>query len=445
MTKPLVIPRSEHSLSRTGINQNALKVLYRLREAGYAAYLVGGCVRDMLLGREPKDFDVSTDAHPEQVKAQFRNCRLIGRRFHLAHVHFGREIIEVATFRALASDGDDSENRLVEDGRIIRDNVYGTVEEDAWRRDFTVNALYYNIDDFSVVDYVGGVEDLRAGVLRLIGDPETRYREDPVRMLRAVRFAVKLGFRLHPQTEAPLRALAPLLASISPARLYEEVLKLFLGGSAEQTVEMLRHYDLFQHLFPATERTMSAAREGVPAAMVMRAAANTDARIAQDKPVTPAFLYAAFLWAPMRERALELQEQGQPELPAQQQAAGEVMQEQSQHAILPRRYALPMREIWQMQPRLQRNAGKKALRLLEHPRFRAAYDFLLLRCEAGEELRELCEWWTSMQETDEAGRTTLLEQPAAKPAGEGARRRRRRGGRRRGGNAGAGEPKGDQP
>ncbi|MBK9131315.1 MAG: polynucleotide adenylyltransferase PcnB [Gammaproteobacteria bacterium] len=443
ISNPLVIPRAEHTLSRAGINQNALKVLYRLREAGYAAYLVGGCVRDMLLGREPKDFDVSTDAHPEQVKELFRNCRLIGRRFHLAHVHFGREIIEVATFRALASEEDDGEDRLVENGRIIRDNVYGTIEEDAWRRDFTVNALYYNIDDFSVVDYVGGVEDLRAGVLRLIGDPETRYREDPVRMLRAVRFAVKLGFRLHPQTEAPLRTLAPLLSGISPARLYEEVLKLFLSGSAEQTVEMLRHYDLFQHLFPGAERSMSAAREGVAPAMIMRAAANTDARIAQDKPVTPAFLYAAFLWTPMRERVLELQQQGQPEMPALQQAAREVMQEQSQHAILPRRFSLPMREIWQMQPRLQRNAGKKALRLLEHPRFRAAYDFLLLRCEAGEDLGELCEWWTRMQETDEDGRQALCEQPAKRAGGDGRRKRRRRG-RRRSGAEAVGQS-GDQP
>jgi poly(A) polymerase len=282
---------------------------------------------------------------------------------------------------------------------------------------------------------VGGVEDLRAGVLRLIGDPETRYREDPVRMLRAARFAVKLGFRLHPQTEAPLRALAPLLASISPARLYEEVLKLFLGGSAEQTVEMLRHHDLFQQLFPATERSMSEAREGFPPAMVMRAAANTDARIAQDKPVTPAFLYAAFLWVPMCTRALELQQQGLAEMPSLQQAAREVMQEQSQHAILPRRFALPMREIWQMQARLQRNAGKKVLRLLEHPRFRAAYDFLLLRCEAGEDLGELCEWWTRLQETDEQQRPAMCEQPGRRP-GEGGRSRRRRGGRRHAKSAG---------
>jgi poly(A) polymerase len=413
-----------------------LKVLYRLREAGYAAYLVGGCVRDMLLGREPKDFDVSTDAHPEQIKSLFRNCRLIGRRFHLAHVHFGREIIEVATFRALASEDDSEENRLVEDGRIIRDNVYGTIEEDAWRRDFTVNALYYNIDDFSVVDYVGGVEDLRAGVLRLIGSPETRYREDPVRMLRAVRFAVKLGFRLHPQTEAPLRSLASLLADISPARLYEEVLKLFLGGYAEQTLEALRHHDLFQYLFPGTERSISAAREGYPLAMVMRAAANTDVRIAEDKPVTPAFLYAAFLWVPMRTRALELQQQGQPELPALQQAAREVMQEQSQHAILPKRFSLPMREIWQMQPRLQRNSGKKVLRLLEHPRFRAAYDFLLLRRDAGEDLEELCAWWTRLQEVDPQEQQAMCEQQSGRS--DEARRGRRRRGRRRGGKQGGG-------
>lgn len=380
----------------------------------------------MLLGREPKDFDVSTAAKPEEVRALFRNCRLIGRRFRLAHVHFGREIIEVATFRALQGEDEEGEDRLIENGRIIRDNVYGTIEEDAWRRDFTVNALYYNIDDFSVVDYVGGMEDLRAGVLRLIGDAATRYREDPVRMLRAVRFAVKLGFRIHPDSEAPLFELAPLLGGISPARLYEEVLKLFLGGVAAQTFEALRHYRLFEQLFPGAERALSELREGPELELLKLALANTDTRIAEGKPVTPAFLYAALLWAPLRQRMAELQANGMAETPALQQASREVFEDQSRHAILPRRFSTQMREIWQLQPRLQRNAGKRAARMVEHPRFRAAYDFLLLRAAAGEPVGELAEWWTRFQETDEAGRASLAAPTQAAAAERTPRRRRRR-------------------
>ncbi len=399
--------------------------MHRLKEAGYGAYLVGGCVRDMLLGREPKDFDVSTDAKPEEVKQVFRNCRLIGRRFRLAHVHFGREIIELATFRALHVD-EEEEGRLIENGRIIRDNVYGTIEEDAWRRDFTVNALYYNISDFSVVDYVGGVEDIRAGVLRLIGDPAVRLQEDPVRMLRAVRFAVKLGFRIDPAAEAAIHEHAALLGGISPARLYEEVLKLFQGGSAEQTLEMLRHYHLFEHLFPATERCLDDADQGDFRALLTRALANTDARVAEGKPVTPAFLYAALLWGPMRAEARRLQASGMPEILSLQQASRDVMQAQSRHAILPRRFSSQMREIWILQPRLQRNSTKRALRLLQHPRFRAAYDFLLLRAETGEDLTELAEWWTRFQETDEARSEPLPPHPGEEKEAPSPRRRRRR-------------------
>jgi poly(A) polymerase len=403
-------------------------VLHRLREAGFGAYLVGGCVRDMLLGREPKDFDVSTDAKPEEVRQVFRNCRLIGRRFRLAHVHFGREIIEVATFRAQYVEEEDEEGRVIENGRIIRDNVYGTIEEDAWRRDFTINALYYNISDFSVVDYVGGVEDIRAGVLRLIGEPAVRFHEDPVRMLRAVRFAVKLGFRIDPAAEAAIHEHAALLGGISPARLYEEVLKLFQGGIAEQTLEMLRHYHLFEHLFPATEKCLDDADQGDFRALLTRALANTDARIADGKPVTPAFLYAALLWGPMRAEARRLQASGMPEIAALQQASRDVMQSQSRHAILPRRFSAQMREIWILQPRLQRNSAKRALRLLQHPRFRAAYDFLLLRAETGEDLAELAEWWTRFQESDEARAELLTPQPGEekKPASRRRRRRRRR-------------------
>lgn len=429
----LIVPRAEHSISRSNIDPSALKVLYRLKEAGYDAYLVGGGVRDMLLGREPKDFDIATNALPEEVKAQFRNCRLVGRRFRLAHVTFGREVIEVATFRALSAGGDEEEeDRVVkEDGRILRDNVYGNLEEDAWRRDFTVNALYYSIRDFSVVDYTGGLADLKEGVLRLIGDPEQRYREDPVRMLRAIRFAVKLGFRIHPDTERPLTELAHLLQHIPAARLFEEVLKLFLGGCAVQTFEALRHYGLFGHLFPLTEEVLAQESEGFPRTFVIQALANTDARIQENKPVTPAFLFAALLWEPMRRRA-ELLGGGQegPDLEAQQEAAHQVVQEQTRRVVFPKRFSIPMKEIWLMQPRLFKTSGRAPLRLLTHPRFRAAYDFLLLRAQAGEPVAEQCAFWTALQEAGEGDREAMLA-PAAGKAADKKKRRRRRGGRKK--------------
>ena len=371
-------------------------MLYRLKDAGYEAYLVGGGVRDLLLGREPKDFDVATDAHPEQIKEVFRNCRLIGRRFRLAHVHFGREIIEVATFRA-QHNGDEDGGVTEDDGRIVRDNVYGTVEDDAVRRDFTVNALYYNIKDFSVVDYAGGVGDLEAGMLRLIGDPEVRYREDAVRMLRAVRFAAKLGFRIHPEAEEPIFELGHLLTDIAAARLFEEVLKLFMGGSAVQTYELLCHYNLLQYLFPQTATALEKDQNGIFHALILRAMENTDVRIAAGKPVTPAFLYAVLMWMPMQRRAKELRREGMTEVQSICEAGGEVLAEQGRCVVFPKRFSLQTREIWQLQPRLKRTTGKGPLRLLGHPRFRAAYDFLLLRAEAGELHQELCDWWTEFQ------------------------------------------------
>lgn len=421
ISDPIIIPRAEHTISRSVISQNALKVLYRLKEAGYQASLVGGCVRDMLLGREPKDFDVTTNARPEEVKALFRNCRLIGRRFRLAHVHFGREIIEVATFRAQHTG--DEEGGVIEDGMILRDNVYGTIEDDVWRRDFTVNALYYNIEDFSVIDYTNGVEDLKAGVLRLIGAPLLRYKEDPVRMLRVVRFASKLGFRIDPDTEAPLGELGYLLAEIPPARLYEEVLKLFLGGSAVQTFELLRHYDLFKYLFPQTDRCLAKQEGGFPFTLLIHALTNTDERISQDKPVTPSFLYAAMLWQPMHELAQQLQEDGMTELQAIHAASREVTSEQIKHVILPRRFGMHMREIWMLQPRLRRITGKRPSRLVHHPRFRAAYDFLLLRAQAGEDVQDLCDWWTEFQLTVEPD--PQQDVPAAKAKKRSRRPRRK--------------------
>ncbi|MGH7249119.1 MAG: polynucleotide adenylyltransferase PcnB, partial [Pseudomonadota bacterium] len=331
----------------------------------------------------------------------FRNCRIIGRRFRLAHVQFGREIIEVATFRAnqpaVHGNDDDAGNAHHDNGRILRDNTYGTLEQDAFRRDFSVNALYYDIRDFSLKDYVDGLADLRTGTLRLIGDPETRYREDPVRMLRAVRFVSKLGFRLHPDTAAPIASLSPLLADIPPARLFEEILKLFLYGFGAQAFASLRHHGLFSHLFPRTDAVLDTEEQGFSRIFIAKALASTDARVTEDKPVTPAFLFAALLWEPVRRQAAALEVQGLHPGEALRRAAGEIVSEQIARVALPRRFATPMIEIYQMQPRFTQREGKRPLRLLAHPRFRAAYDFLMLRAEAGEVEPELVQWWTQIQ------------------------------------------------
>ena len=413
---PRIIPRPEHTLSRGCVSQNALKVLYRLKDCGYQSYLVGGCVRDVLLGHEPKDFDVATDATPEQIRKAFRNCRLIGRRFRLAHIHFGRDYIEVATFRGRGDeDGDDGTDREVRDGRLISDNVYGTIEEDAERRDFTVNALYYNIEDFSVRDYVGGYEDLKARRLRLIGDPEQRYQEDPVRLLRAVRFAAKLGLDIDPATEKPL------------TELFDEVLKLFLTGHAQRTTEMLQHYGLFDALFPDSARC--AQEQPSYARMLRRAMENTDERVAQGKPVTPAFLFAVLLWAPMQARVESAVADGVPLHDAIHSAAEEVISRQVEQIAVPRRFSVPMRDIWHLQPRFSHKVGKKARKLLEHPRFRAGYDFLLLRAEQDESLAELGEYWTEIQEM--SGKA--LKEALSPQQGKGRRRRR---GKRKSGETG---------
>lgn len=379
-------------------------------------------MRDLLLGREPKDFDIATNAKPDEVRALFRNCRLVGRRFRLAHVLFGREVIEVATFRAqAAADNAVADTHVDENGRLLRDNVYGTQEDDAWRRDFTINALYYNIEDFSVVDNTNGMADIEAGLLRVIGDPEQRFREDPVRMLRAIRFAAKIGFRIDADCEAKIFELGHLLVDIPAARLFDEVLKLFMGGCAVQTFELLRHYNMFEHLFPQTEANLAAEEEGFPHMMLVRALENTDERIEQGKPVTPAFLYAALLWGPLREQAQVLQEEGMPEQQAIMAAGQEVLTEQLQSTSLPRRFSTPMQEIWAMQPRLARRAGNRAYRLFAHPRFRAAYDFLLLRSEAGEGDQALADWWTDFQDVPEEERLAMVKKFASKRP----RRRRR--------------------
>ncbi|MEM9303529.1 MAG: polynucleotide adenylyltransferase PcnB [Pseudomonadota bacterium] len=431
MQQPQIIPRGEHGLSRKQVSQNALKVLYRLKDCGFEPFLVGGCVRDILLDHMPKDFDVATDATPEEIRSNFRNCRLIGRRFRLAHIHFGRDYIEVATFRGTQNeDGEEDARRHDDDGRLLADNVYGTIEEDAVRRDFTVNALYYDVRDFSVRDYVGGFDDLRAGVLRLIGDPEARYREDPVRMLRAIRFAAKLDFSIAPETAAPIAGLGDLLESIPPARLFDESLKLFMSGNGAASLAKLLEYGLFDQLFPASApflRDDSGTRALVDAAMD-----NTDERVAEEKPVTPAFLFATMLWPAVRAESQSLMEEESLGLAeALSVAADDVIHQQVRRIAIPRRFSVPMREIWQLQPRFEARKGKRALRLLEHPRFRAAYDFLLLRVHEEPELEESARFWTEIQELDASQlQERLFGQGGG--GGGGGNTRRRRGGRRRG-------------
>lgn len=425
--EPVIVPREHHTVSRADISEAALKVLYRLKKEGYAAYLVGGGVRDILLGLHPKDFDIATDATPEQVRGLFRNCRVIGRRFKLAHVVFGQEVIEVATFRAQSESGD---RRQSAQGMLLRDNVYGSIEDDAVRRDFTINALYYNIADFSVVDYVGGLEDLKKRQLRMIGDPEVRYREDPVRMLRAARLAAKLELNIESATAAPMLKLAGLLREVSPARLFDETSKLFLMGSAEATFDCLRTHALFEELFPLTAKALKQDVEGKTEALIRRALANTDTRVAEDKPVTPGFLYAALLWAPVQHVFEKRIARGESASDAFQHAVSEVLDKQCQHTAIPRHFTTMMREIWTLQHRLPSRAGKRAERLFEHPRFRAAYDFLVLRADVGEIERELADWWTEWQEVDARGREALLKQVAGAEE-KGAARRRKRGPRKK--------------
>ncbi|WP_028302932.1 polynucleotide adenylyltransferase PcnB [Oceanospirillum maris] len=402
-----IVSRDEHPMSRTGISESALKVLYRLKKANYDAFLVGGCVRDALLDLHPKDFDVATNATPEQVNSLFHNARIIGRRFRIVHVRYGRETIEVTTFRAPpANNTAKSHASQTDQGLLVRDNVYGTIEEDAIRRDFTINALYYNIRDFSIYDYAGGIDDMDHRLIRMIGDPETRYREDPVRMLRAIRFAAKLDFDIESATEAPIRASANLLRQIPAARLFEEVLKLFLSGQGEETFNLLREYHLFGQLFPYSEDALRESPERE--AFILQALYNTDKRIAENKPVTPAFLFAALLWPVVQKAFAELIRSGIPPVPAMQQAGQQATAAQVDFTSIPKRFSQPMREIWEFQLRLERRQGKRAYLTAEHPRFRAAYDFLVLRSETGENVGELAQWWTNFQESDNHSRRNLV-------------------------------------
>ena len=420
---PKIIPRAAHNVSRDEISKSALKVLYRLHKSGYQAFLVGGCVRDAMLELHPKDFDVATNATPEEVRALFGNCRLIGRRFRLAHVRFGREVIEVATFRAAANHKDD-DHAHDEEGRIVRDNVYGTIEEDVWRRDFTCNALYYNIADFSIWDYTGGVTDVERRRLVLIGDPDKRMREDPVRMLRAVRFAAKLGFTIDAAAEKAMAKDVPLLANVPAARLFDEFLKLFQAGFAEETFEQLRKYKLFAELFPMVDEEL----DSDPAFLefVTAALKNTDRRIKLGKSVTPMFLIGVFLWKSTQKlAAIRRAEEKMSESQSLGLASYELGAQQQRRIAIPRRFTVPMREMLALQPRFTQTRGKRAIKLLEHRCFRAAYDFMMLLAEVGQFDSQKAEFWTNVQSQSAQEQGASFE-ISTEPKSNRRRRRRRR-------------------
>ncbi len=401
-----VIPRNHHHVSKTDISPNALSVLNRLNSSGFQAYLVGGSVRDLLLRKSPKDFDVSTSATPNQIKNLFRNARIIGRRFKLAHILYHREIIEVATFRG--HDAVDASQQTNDRGMLIRDNVYGTLEEDAWRRDFTVNSLYYNLTDGSIVDYTGGFKDIGLRIIRMIGDPATRYQEDPVRMLRAIRFSAKLHFDIAPETAAPIPELSVLITHISGSRLFDEMTKLYQCGEAESVQRLLVKFGLFHHLFPQTAALLDGS---YPVnALLINALESTDSRVRDNKPINPAFLYAVILWFPLMARKAQLKLDGMDPLPALEKAMAEVIATQNKLVTIPKRFTQIMREIWLMQFRFPKRAGHRPYPLLEHPRFRAAYDFLALRALAGDESMALAEWWTTFQDVDAEKQADMITQ-----------------------------------
>ncbi|CED70523.1 poly(A) polymerase [Aliivibrio wodanis] len=413
-----VITRQEHNISRKDLSDNALKVLYRLSNAGYDAYLVGGGVRDILLGQEPKDFDIATNATPEQIKKLFRNCRLIGRRFRLAHILFGRDVIEVATFRGHHKEEDDekSEKKNIsaqsKEGMLLRDNVYGTVEEDAQRRDFTINAMYYNIADYSIHDYANGIEDLNNKIVRLIGDPETRYREDPVRMLRAVRFAAKLDMTICDKTAEPMVELSSLLQDIPAARLFEESLKLLQAGKGLDTYYMLRKFNLFQQLFPALTPYLTEEGNSSTEQMIELVLRSTDKRINSGKRVNPAFMFAAMLWYPLTVKAQEIQDENPKydHYESIMEASNIILDIQVKSTAIPRRLTATIRDVWQLQLRLPRRNGKRAFVLIDQQKFRAAYDFLEMRgAVEGGETKALADWWTEFQDAPAPHRNNMIQ------------------------------------
>lgn len=421
----VVIPIKRHGIRREQLPSFALKVTDRLQEAGFEAFVVGGAVRDLLLGKAPKDFDVATNATPEEVNKLFRRSRIIGRRFRLVHVLFGEEVVEVSTFRG----GGDA---MTDDsGRIIRDNAWGSQEDDAKRRDFTVNALFYDPSREEIIDYHGGVADIEKKRLVMIGPPAQRYREDPVRMLRAVRLAAKLGLTIDPVTRRPIREHADLLANVPASRLFDEMLKLLFSGQSWDAVCQLREDNLHHGFFPLLDKMFEAPKG---ATFLRMALENTDARVRADKPVSAGYVFASLLWLEVLDNWARRKQHGEKPMPALFSAIDEVEAVQEEKLAIPRRYGTAMKEIWMLQPRFDQRSGIRPFKLLEHPRFRAGYDFLCLRAGAGEIEQELADWWTRFQDVGNAEREAMLLRPQA---GEGnQRRRRKRGG---GGKAADGE------
>ena len=400
-TRPMVFGSQEHGINPALVSNNAVRVTQTLQDAGFKAFLVGGAVRDLLLGIKPKDFDIATNATPEEVKHLFRRAFIIGRRFQIVHVMFGQDLLEVTTFRGAAVEAAPKD----EHGRVLRDNTFGEQHEDALRRDFTINAMYYDPATQMVLDYHGGMADIRSRTLRMIGVPEERYREDPVRMLRVVRFAAKLGFEIDPSAQAPIPVMAPLINNVPAARVFDEMLKLLMSGQAMACLERLRSEGLHHGLLPLLDVVME---QPLGERFVRLALDNTDLRIRQGKPISPGFLFASLLWHQVLEKWRAYQAAGEPPIPALHQAADDVLNGQTEQLALQRRIATDMRDIWAMQPRFERRSGKSPHKLLEHPRLRAGYDFMLLRCESGELDAELGTWWTAFMEADGPGREELL-------------------------------------
>ena len=417
-----------HRIDRSLLSNGAIKTTEGLQKAGFEAYVVGGAVRDLLLKRRPKDFDIATDATPEEVNRVFRRSRIIGRRFRLVHVMFGDETLEVSTFRGShLADSEQDDAKVADSGRILRDNVFGNQEQDAIRRDFTANALYYDPATEEILDFHNGVADLQSGLLRMIGDPATRYREDPVRMLRAIRLSAKLGLKIDKATEAPIPKLADALHDVPASRLFDEMLKLFLSGHAIESVTALRQHGLHHGLLPLLDVVLE---QPMGERFVMLALKNTDDRILAGKSVSPSFLFATLLWHEVLAAWDKYQKQGERPLPALFLAMNEVTDIQAEKLAIHKRFSTTMKEIWGLQPRFEQRSGRRPFSLLEHPRYRAAYDFLLLRCESGELDDELEEWWTEFAVADSARRLEMLQ-----PNTEPAKRRRRK--RKPSGNAGS--------
>ncbi len=403
----MVISRQEHKVSRKFISDHALKVLYRLNQAGFSAYLVGGSVRDLLLNRKPKDFDVATNAHPEQIRKVFRNSRIIGRRFRLVHVYFPGEVIEVSTFRANSEElvREPSEQMPV---MVSSDNTYGTIEEDAWRRDFTVNALYYNIENFSVIDYAGGMLDLQQKLIRMIGDPIQRFHEDPVRLLRAIRLSAKLGFKVEAHTEAPIFKLTNLLWHVAPARLFDELLKLFFEGNAMVTYKSLLHYGYMRILFSVTYDAIKLRQNKADMQLIRLAMEATDTRFAEGKSLNPGFLLAILLWPAVLQGIDDKKLHRKKQYQALLLTADEVLVAQLKTVSIPKRLTAMMRAVWLLQPHLLQRRGKRVYRTLSHRYFRAAFDFLELRVRAGEDYQEVYEWWKAFQEANQEERAQMV-------------------------------------